>query len=204
MKSLLPALNSQKTWFDHVWTGSIYTRKRCCMEEPIMTPCWISYFKLCFLLFLFMKRILFICNGLPQEPCPSAWILNRRCLHSGSCPLVDAQRKREINTPSGQGFPGGSAGKESACNAGDPGSVPGLGRFPGEGKGHRLQYSGLENSMDGIVRGITKSWTWLSDLHLHFHCTLHGCLFQVIFVRLMGFLRCFLTSRAPPSTIFAV
>ena len=46
------------------------------------------------------------------------------------------------------GFPGGSAGKESSCNAGYPGSVPGLGRSPGEGNGYPLQYSFLENSMD--------------------------------------------------------
>ena len=46
------------------------------------------------------------------------------------------------------GFPDNSAGKESACNAGDPGSLPGLGRSLGEGKGHPLQYYGLENSMD--------------------------------------------------------
>ena len=46
------------------------------------------------------------------------------------------------------GFPYGSAGKESACNAGDLGSIPGLGRYPGEGKGYPLQYAGLENSMD--------------------------------------------------------
>jgi len=46
------------------------------------------------------------------------------------------------------GFPGGSAGKESACNAGDLSLIPGLGRSPGEGKGYPLQYSGLENSMD--------------------------------------------------------
>ena len=44
------------------------------------------------------------------------------------------------------GFPDSSAGKESTCNAGDPGLIPGLGRYPGEGKGHPLQYSGLENS----------------------------------------------------------
>ena len=47
-----------------------------------------------------------------------------------------------------KGFPGGSAGKESACNAGDLGSILGLGRSPGEVKGYPLQYSGLENSMD--------------------------------------------------------
>ena len=57
------------------------------------------------------------------------------------------------------GFPGGSAGKESACNVGDLGSIPGLRRGPGEGKSYPLQYSGLENSMDCIVPGVTKSWT---------------------------------------------
>ena len=58
-----------------------------------------------------------------------------------------------------KGFPCGSAGKESAYNVGDLGSIPGLGRFPGEGKGYPLQYSGLENSMDSTVHGDTKSWT---------------------------------------------
>ena len=48
-------------------------------------------------------------------------------------------------------LPFGSAGKESACNAGDLGLIPGLGRFPREGKGYPLQYSGLENSIDCIV-----------------------------------------------------
>ena len=54
---------------------------------------------------------------------------------------------------------GSSAGKESACHAGDMGSNPGLGRSPGEGKGYPLQYSGLENSMDYIVHGIVKNKT---------------------------------------------
>ena len=54
----------------------------------------------------------------------------------------------------------GSAGKESACNAGDLGSILGLGMSPGEGKGVPLQYSGLENSMDCIVHGVTKSQTF--------------------------------------------
>ena len=107
-----------------------------------------------------------------------------------------------------QGFPGTSAGKESSCNAGDPSSIPGLGRFPGEGigyphqyswaslvaqlvksppcnvgdlglipglarspgegKGYPLQYSSLENSMDCIVHGVSKSRTRLSDFHFHF------------------------------------
>ena len=70
-------------------------------------------------------------------------------------------------------FPGGSDGKASAYNAGDLGSIPGLGRFPGEGNGNPLQYSCLENPMDGgawwaTVHRVTKSWTRLSDFtHTH-------------------------------------
>ena len=63
------------------------------------------------------------------------------------------------------GFPGGSAGKESACNVEDLGSIPVLVRSPGERKGYPLQYSSLENSMDCIVHGATKSRTRLSDFH---------------------------------------
>ena len=65
-------------------------------------------------------------------------------------------------------FPGGSAGKESTCNAGDLSSIPGLGRPPGEGKGYPLQYPGLENSMDGVGHGVAKSRTRLSDSHFTF------------------------------------
>ena len=60
-----------------------------------------------------------------------------------------------------------SAGKEFACNEGDLGSIPGLGKSPGEGKGYPLQYSGLENSIDYIVHGVTKSWTQLSEFPFH-------------------------------------
>ena len=58
-----------------------------------------------------------------------------------------------------QPLPGGSAGKESACNAGDLSSIPELGRSPEEEKGYPLQYFALENSMDCIVHGVAKSWT---------------------------------------------
>ena len=63
------------------------------------------------------------------------------------------------------GFPHGSAGKESTCNAKDLVSIPRLGRLPGEGKGYPLQYSGLKNSMDCVVHEVAKSWTRLSDFH---------------------------------------
>ena len=65
-------------------------------------------------------------------------------------------------------LPCGSAGKESACNVGDLGSIPGLGRSHGEGKGYPIQYSGLENSMDYIVHRVTESQTRLRDFHFHF------------------------------------
>ena len=68
-----------------------------------------------------------------------------------------------------EGFPGDSASKESTCNAGDLGLIPGLERSPGEGNGYPLQYSGLENSMDCIVHGVAKSWPFLRDFHFHFH-----------------------------------
>ena len=73
-----------------------------------------------------------------------------------------------VHTPTlAPDFPGGSDGKQSACNAGDPGLVRGSGRSPGEGNGNLLQYSCLENSMDrgawwAIVHGVAKSWTQLS------------------------------------------
>ena len=57
------------------------------------------------------------------------------------------------------GYPGGSAGKESACNAGDLGLILGIERSPGEGNGSPLQYSSLENSMDCIVHVVAKSQT---------------------------------------------
>ena len=101
-------------------------------------------------------------------PCPSSFLTNIKMLQIHPC------------------FPDGSDGKESACNAGDPGSIPGLGRSPAEGNGHPIQYSYLENSMDrracrATVYWVTKSWTLLSNYHFHpyfkattnIHSTLH-------------------------------
>ena len=78
-------------------------------------------------------------------------------------------RRDRLPTPVFLGFPCGSVGKESTCNERDLGLIPGLGRSPGEGKGYPLQYSGLENSMDCIVHGVTKSRMRLSNFHFHFH-----------------------------------
>ena len=71
-------------------------------------------------------------------------------------------------------FSGDSDGKESTCNAGYPGSIPGSGRSPGERNGNPLQHSCLENSTDrgawwAAVHGVAKSQTRLSNYHFHFH-----------------------------------
>ena len=84
------------------------------------------------------------------------------------------------------GFPGGSNGKESVCNAGDLDWIPGPGRSPGEGNGNPLQYSCLENSMDrgvlwAIIHGVTKSWTWLSDWQAHIRI----CIFIYLYMHIL-------------------
>ena len=94
----------------------------------------------------------------------SKMIYNLIVYHFVSCPSLNRFGEDVII----KGFPCGSAGKESICNARDLDSIPGLGRSPGEGKGYPLQYSGVENSMDCIIHGVTKSWTQLSDFHFHF------------------------------------
>ena len=76
-------------------------------------------------------------------------------------------RRDRLSTPVFLDFPCGSAGKEPTCNVGDLCSIPALERSPGEGKGYPLQSFGLENSMDCILHGVTKSWTQLYDFHLH-------------------------------------
>ena len=76
------------------------------------------------------------------------------------------------------GVPGVSDGKESACNEGNMGSIPGLGRYPGKGNSYPLQYSGLENSMDCIVHGvavtaITTYWALCQVIYTHHSCSPH-------------------------------
>ena len=98
------------------------------------------------------------------------------CFHSSYHSLIDYEITcLEMfivyrSPPDKMGFPGGSDGKESACNAGELGLIPGSGISPGEGDGYQLQYSCLENFMDrgaweATVHGVTKSWTPLSNQH---------------------------------------
>ena len=108
------------------------------------------------------------------------------------------------------GFPGGSEVKASACNEGDLSSIPGSGRSPGEGNGNPLQYSCLENPMDGgawwaTVHGVAKSWTQLSDFtslrchssyvsdmcewsSFHYHCGNNVCLLNFLSHKVTGVL----------------
>ena len=96
----------------------------------------------------------------------SFWLIenNLFILHLHSC--------GGLTVPEGVilGFPAGSAGKESACNVGDLGLIPGLGRSPGEENGYPLQYSDLENLMNCVVHRVAKSRTRLRDFHFHFSC----------------------------------
>ena len=92
-----------------------------------------------------------------RSECPSLTFVG--CGSDGGRKLRQAFRNKY------PGIPCGSAGKESARNAGDLGSIPGLGRSSGEGKVYPLQDSGLKNSMDCIVHGVAKSQTQLSDFH---------------------------------------
>ena len=76
------------------------------------------------------------------------------------------------------GFPGGSAGKESTCNAGDLGVIPGLGRSPLEGNGYPLQYSGLEDSRDFMgSQRIWHDWVTLTGAHTHTYTHTHTCMY---------------------------
>ena len=88
-----------------------------------------------------------------------------KCIH---CLVGDIQKNHFLQVSCFQGFPCDSAGKESACNAGGLGSIPGLGRSTGEGKGYPLHNSGLDNSMDFIAHAVAKSQTRLSDFYFHF------------------------------------
>ena len=104
-----------------------------------------------------------------------SWVLN--CQHFVKASLLYIQGKINSCFPLSLwnalcilflGFPGNSAGKESTCNAGDPGLIPGLGRSPGGGHSNPLQFSCLENprgqrSLVSYGHGVAKSWTWLKD-----------------------------------------
>ena len=100
----------------------------------------------------YFYALFFWCNSLTQSRCPI--------------------KKETLLVKLNKNFTGGSGSKESACSAGDLGSIPGLGRSPGEGNGYPLQYSGLENSKDrgaweATVHGLAKSRRRLSDFPFH-------------------------------------
>ena len=92
-------------------------------------------------------------NNLPATQKTPVWFLGQKI----------CWRRDRLSTPVFLGFPCGSAGKESACNVGDLGSIPGLEGSPGEGKGYPHQYSGLYHGL--YSHEAVKSWTRLADFH---------------------------------------
>ena len=105
----------------------------------------------------------------PAYTVPSQWGCSGMTKPVGETPpLENSLQKQSLAFGRGLGLPSGSDGKESAYNAGDLGSIPGLGRSAGEGNGYPLQYSCLHNPMNrenwlATVHGVTKSWAQLSD-----------------------------------------
>ena len=105
---------------------------------------------------------------LPPPPTPLATRGNKSVLYMSLSHFCSVNRFICVIFYIPQSFPHSSVSKESACNAGDLGFIPRLGRSPGETIGYPLQYSGLENSMDCIVHGLTNCQTQLNDFHFHF------------------------------------
>ena len=123
-------------------------------------------------LFLFTLCALLISVPPPTQGLPWQLRCSRICLQCRR-PCFNSWvrkifwRRDRLPTPVFLGFPGGSTDKKSTCNVGDLGSVPGLGRQPGEGNSYPHQYSCLENPMGCIVHRVAKSWTRLRDFHFH-------------------------------------
>ena len=112
-----------------------------------------------------ISSLLAVSQRPPSAPCYMIPLYRAAPTVASDCPQREPERRPRqkprypCHLISKVSFPRGSDGKECACNAGDLGLIPGLGRSPGEGDSYPLQYSGLENPMDCIVYGVTKSWT---------------------------------------------
>ena len=102
----------------------------------------------------------------PRASLPPQVVIERQAEH----PVLWSNRYQVSILHLVLGFPGASAGNQSAHSAGDLGLIPGLGRSLRKANSYLLQYSGLENSMDCIVDGVAKSWTRLSDFHFQCIC----------------------------------
>ena len=140
---------------------TLVSGKRCVYEYVYMWLCMFVHIYVCVCMCICVGvyvyiYVYYICKYMGMYVCMWVGIYVYKCVCMG--------------LPHSLGFPDSSIGKESACNEGDLGWIPGLGRSPGEGKGYPLQYSGLENSTDCIVHGVAKSQTWLSNLHFTSLC----------------------------------
>ena len=134
--------------------------------DAMIFVCWTLSFKSAFSLssFTFIKRLLSSSSLSTIRVVSSAYL---KCWYFSRQSWFQLVLHPAWHFPWSR-FPGGSDGKASACSVGDPDAILGSGRSPGEGNGSPLQYSCLENSLDGgawwaTVHGVTKSWTRLSD-----------------------------------------
>ena len=112
-------------------------------------------------------NVLNLIKGIYEKPTVNIFLVENECF---PCKTENKAKMCSLTSPVQHMCvaPGGSISKETACNAGDPSSIPGLGRSPGEGNGNPLQDSCLKNPMDrgawrATVQEVTKSWTQLSD-----------------------------------------
>ena len=152
-------MSSKTSFFFFLMAKPIqYCKVRCLFKrsavdlkgQPGLSTLCLKYFEL--------GLLLLVGNTIPTSDLrQSAWVLRRM----GSLGVATAVLDREDFIA----FPDSSVGKKSTCNAGDPSSIPGLGRSPGEGNRYPLQYSGLQNCMDCIIHGVVKSWMQLSHFH---------------------------------------
>ena len=123
-------------------------------------------------------HITYMLSGFPDSSVGRVHLQCRRPWFNSWVGKIHWRRDR-LPTPVFLDFSCGSAGKESACNVGDMGWIPRLGRSPGERKIYWLQYFGLENSMDYIVRGVAHSQTWLWVTFTHYVLSRTGPFFKL-------------------------
>ena len=147
------------------------------IHKPVASFCWLCRLKWTQFFITLLSRVKSFSSPLnlgwfwPTEGFPHTSVGKESICKAGEPGLIPGLGRslgEGIGYPLQYSWASLSVGKEFACNVRDLGLMPRLGRSPGEGIGYPLQYSGVENSMDCIVHGLAKSWTWSINFHFHF------------------------------------